>query len=657
MAQDTYRLAPTVRENGVTTLAERLREVAELYGVDAWGAGYFDIDRSGQLIVRPRPYDTRFVSIKEVIDELAARGVRLPVLLRFPQVIHSQVELLHDAFAEAIGEFGYKGAHIAVYPMKVNQRRRVVEAYLSAANDYGYGLEVGSKAELYAALTLPQPASSLLVLNGFKDQQFLRLAFLAARLGKNVVVVIEKLSELAHYCRCLASHDGPAPLLGMRVKLHARGSGRWEHSGGESAKFGLTTTEVLEVVRRCREAGLLERVRLLHFHIGSQLTDIKRIKAAVKEAARVYAKLFKAGVPIRYIDVGGGLAVDYDGSRTSFASSANYSMQEYANAIVYQTQLVCDDEGVPHPDLVTESGRVLTAHHALLVTNVQDEIETVVEEVTPLALTRDDPQVIEELADLNRHISLKNYVEYFHDAVELREELFTLFDLGLITLEQRAKGEVLFWDVCEKAERLARRRKHVPEEFLRLRKLLAARYLANFSVFSSVPDSWAIDHLFPVMPIHRLLEQPSEYATFCDLTCDSDGVIDRFVDLHDVKEILEVHPLQQGEPYYIAVLLVGAYQEVMGSRHNLLGRVNEAEVWIDDEGFRIPHVRAGDTVRDVLEEAGYDTDGLRQQLMELVSRQRTRGQLENGELERLVDEYDELGQAYTYLDPDDALSG
>ncbi len=655
MASETYRLAATVRENGVATLAETLREVAELYGVDAWGAGYFDIDRSGRLIVRPAPYDAWRVSVVEVVEELAARGVSLPVLLRFPQIIHSQVHLLQAAFAEAIGEFGYKGEHVAVYPMKVNQRRRVVCAYLEAAAGYGWGLEAGSKAELYAALTLPQTPRSLLVLNGFKDQDFMRLAFLAARLGKNVVVVIEKLSELAHYCRCRARADAAAPMLGMRVKLHARGSGRWEHSGGEGAKFGLTTTEVLEVVRRCREAGLLDNLRLLHFHIGSQLTDIKRIKAAVKEAARVYAKLYKMGVPIRYIDVGGGLAVDYDGSRTSFASSANYSMQEYANAIVYHTQLVCDDEGVPHPDIVTESGRVLTAHHALLVTNIQDEIETVVEEVTPLALTKEDPQVIEELADLNRHISLKNYVEYFHDAIELREELFTLFDLGLITLEQRAKGEVFFWDVCEKAELLARRRKHVPEEFLRLRKLLAARYLANFSVFSSVPDSWAIDHLFPVMPIHRLLERPSEYATFCDLTCDSDGVIDRFVDLHDVKEILEVHPLRKGEPYYIAVLLVGAYQEVMGSRHNLLGRVNEAEVWIEEDGFRISHLRGGETVRDVLQEAGYDPDQLRKRLLATVAEQRAMGKLQDGQAKRIVDEYDELGQAYTYLNPDDAL--
>jgi arginine decarboxylase len=641
------------REVGTSTSAA-IQKIAELYGIDGWGAGYFTISRTGDLLVRPRPDDSRTASVMAIIDDLAQRGVRTPILLRFPQLIAGQVQRLHQSFRSATAEFGYQGRHFAVYPMKVNQRRPVVEAYLRAGYRYDYGLEVGSKAELYAAVALDQPPESLLVLNGFKDAEFVELAFLAARTGKNVVLVIEKLNELTHYLRRLARAEGPVPKLGLRAKLYTKGSGRWQESGGEAAKFGLTTTEILEVIRRCREHNALDSLVLLHFHIGSQLTDIKRIKAAVKEAARVYAKIYQMRVPIRYLDVGGGLAVDYDGSRTSFASSANYAMQEYANAVVYQVQLICDDENVPHPHIVTESGRVLTAYHAMLVTNVQDEIETVVEEVTPLALRPDDPQVIVELDDLNRNINVKNYVEYYHDALELRDELFTLFDLGLITLEQRAKGEVLFWDVCEKAERLARQSKHVREEFLELRRLLAARYLANFSVFRMLPDCWAIDQLFPVMPIHRLNEIPTEYATFCDLTCDSDGIVDRFVDRHDVKKTLEVHRLDGKEPYYIAFLLVGAYQEVMGSYHNLFGTPNEAHIIIDDRGYLIQNLVRGDTVADVLRLARYDVAELQANCQARLQEMQRSGLIDKATAEKLFARYCQLASLYTYLDPADS---
>jgi len=644
-----------VTRSAVLTPGEMLARVAELYGVDAWGAGYFGINREGHLTVRPLADQGPAISVRRVVDELEKRGLRPPLLLRFPQIIGTQIERLRAAFEEAIKEFGYRGQYLAVYPMKVNQNRSVLTAFLRAGCRYGYGLEVGSKAELFAAIALDQPTESPLIVNGFKDAEFIRLAFVARGLGKNVYVVIEKLSELHHFLRLAERWDGPIPQLGLRVKLHARGSGRWEDSGGEGAKFGLTTTEVLEVVRRCRVHGLLGELKLLHFHIGSQVTDIKRVKAAVKEATRVYARLYKMGVPLSVMDVGGGLAVDYDGSRTSFESSANYSLQEYANAIVYQTEVVCDDEHVPHPNLITECGRVLAAYHEMLITNIQDEIETVVEEVTPLESHEDDPQVLNELSDLDRTISVKNYVEYFHDAIELREELYTLFDLGHITLEQRARGEVLFWDICEKAERFARRGKHIPEEFVRLRKLLAARYLANLSVFASLPDTWAIDQLFPVVPVQRLNEWPEEHASFSDLTCDSDGVVDRFVDLHDVKEILEVHRLRRNERYYVAFLLIGAYQDMLGSRHNLFGRVNEAEILVNGQEFLIQKISRGESISDVLREARFDPDELLRSVAARASGLVDAGELTPELARSLLNAYQDAAVSYTYLDPAEAL--
>jgi arginine decarboxylase len=395
---------------------------------------------------------------------------------------------------------------------------------------------------------LEQSPESLLVLNGFKDSEFIELAFACAKSGKRVVIVVEKLSELDHILRIAETHEGNPPMIGMRVKLYSKGSGRWEKSGGEAAKFGLTTTELLEIINRLKEAGRIDMLRLLHFHIGSQLTDIKRIKNAMKEAARVYAKVHQMKVPIDLLDVGGGMAVDYDGSKTAFDSSANYTAQEFANDVIYTIKQVCDDENVTHPTIIQESGRFLSAYHAILVTNVLEEIETVVEDITPIELDEDDPQVVIELSELREAITIKNYREYYHDALEHREELFTLFNLGLISLEDRAKGEVLFWDVCERADRYAQHSKYVPEEFGELRKLLCAKYLANFSVFRSVPDHWALGQLFPIVPIQSLNKPPTEFATLCDITCDSDGVVDKFVDLHDVKQVLELHKIDPDEP-------------------------------------------------------------------------------------------------------------
>jgi arginine decarboxylase len=630
-------------------LTTAIEQTVETYGIENWGAGYFDVNRKGNLIVRPAEGDARSADLKEIIEDLAGRGITTPILVRFPQLVAAQVRKLQRAFSKSIREYEYQGAHMCVYPMKVNQQRAVVEEYLREGSRYDFGLEAGSKAELYAALALEQTPDSLLVLNGFKDEEFIELAFAGAKAGKRVVIVVEKLSELDHILRFADQTEGAMPIIGMRVKLYSKGSGRWEKSGGEAAKFGLTTTELLEVINRLKEADRVDMLRLLHFHIGSQLTDIKRIKNAMKEAARVYAKVFQMKVPIELLDVGGGMAVDYDGSKTAFDSSANYNSQEFANDVIYTIKQVCDDENVPHPTIIQESGRFLSAYHAILVTNILEEIETVVEDITPIEIDEDDPQVVIELGDLRETVTIKNYREYYHDALQHREELFTLFNLGLISLEDRGKGEVLFWDVCERADRYAQQAKYIPEEFGELRRLLCAKYLANFSVFKSLPDHWALDQLFPIVPIQKLNKPPTEFATLCDITCDSDGVVDKFVDLHDVKQVLELHKIDPDEPYYVAFMLVGAYQEVMGNNHNLFGTPNEAQIHIDEEGYLIKKVIRGTTVGEAAGRARYERgllhDGFRRQVAQRIKND----ELSEAEGAELVNFYESRFDAYTYI--------
>ncbi len=628
----------------------------ESYGIDNWGAGYFGVNKKGNLTVRPFENDILVADVREIIQDLKKRGINPPVLLRFPQLLVGQIRKLQTAFRKSIKEFEYNGRHLCVFPMKVNQNRAVVEEYLREASRYDFGLEAGSKAELYGALSMEQSEASLLVLNGFKDKGFVRLAFTGAQAGKNVVIVIEKLSELDHTLRfteeILAENPkAKLPMIGVRVKLYSKGSGKWEKSGGEAAKFGLTTTEILEVIRRLQDAGRTDMLKLLHFHIGSQLTDIKRIKNAMKEAARTYSKIRQMNIPIQYLDVGGGMAVDYDGSRTSFESSANYNAREFANDVIYVIKTVCDDENVPHPDIIQESGRYLSAYHAVLITNVLDEIETVVEDITPMKIDEDDPQVVKELYDLRESINAKNYREYYHDALEHREELFQMFNLGLISLEDRGKGEVLFWDVCEGADGYAQQKKYVSEEFDELRKLLSTKYLANFSVFRSMPDNWALEQLFPIVPIHRLNKKPNEFATLCDITCDSDGIVDKFVDLHDIKPVLELHKLDNDEPYYLAMLLVGAYQEVMGNNHNLFGVPHEAHIHIGEDGHIIKKVIQGETLGDALETVRYDATQMHEQFRRIVQRRIKDGALTEKVGQELIEYYEGQIDSYTYLTP------
>ncbi|MFP5262704.1 MAG: biosynthetic arginine decarboxylase [Blastocatellia bacterium] len=627
-----------------------LEEVIQTYGVENWGAGYFEVNRKGHLAVRPAEGDPRSVDIKELIDHLIdQRKLQLPVLLRFPQILTNQLKKLQRSFHEAAREFNYSGTHYAVFPMKVNPRREVVEVFLREGSKFNFGVECGSKAELYAALSLEQTPESLLICNGFKDEAFINLALMGVQIGKRVIVVVEKLNELKMIIR-RAQETGVRPGIGIRAKLYSKGSGKWASSGGESAKFGLTPSEMLECIRMLREYEMTDALKLLHFHIGSQITDIKRVKGAMKEAARVYSKIRQMHIDVEYLDIGGGMGVDYDGSKTTFESSVNYTTQEFANDVMYTIKSVCEDENVPEPNLVTESGRMMSAYHAVFVTSIRDEIETFADDRPEITLDEDDPQVIAELKGLYDDITSKNYREYYHDALDHKEELHMQFNLGLISLEDRAKGEVLFWEVCARASKFAQTAKVQEEEFDDLKKILASKYLCNFSVFRSLPDHWAIDQLFPIMPIHRLNEQPTDYATFVDITCDSDGHIDKFVDLKDVKEVLELHPFT-GEPYYIAIFLVGAYQEVMGSFHNLFGMPNEAQVIIDTDGrYHIKKIVPGSRVGDMISYARYDRNQAWDNVQRMAKARIAGGHMTQEEADALLKQYESDISRYTYLE-------
>lgn len=630
---------------------EILQRIQQVYGVENWSAGYFDINSKGNIIVRPAKDDPRYVDLKGLVDDLITKHkLQIPLLIRFPQLLTSQLRTLSGAYQSAISQYGFKGLHYPVYPMKVNPRREVVEEFLRDSSRCRVGLECGSKAELYAAVAQDQTSESLLLCNGFKDEAFIKTALLAVQAGKRLTIIVEKLNELKMVVK-LAQQTGVAPWIGLRAKLYSRGSGKWASSGGESAKFGLTTSELLECVRLLKETKLDARLKLLHFHIGSQITDIKRVKNAMKEAARVYAKLRQIGCEIEFLDIGGGLGVDYDGSQTRFESSVNYTVQEFANDVVYVIKSVCDDEDVPHPNLVTESGRFMTAYHTIFITSIRDEIETFAQDKPVITIDEDDPQVITELKDLCDGINGKNYAEYYHDALEHKDELHTQFNLGLISLEDRAKGEVLFWEVCARALKESEEDAFPDDEFENLKKILAQKYLCNFSLFRSAPDSWAIKQLFPIVPIHRLNESPTDFSTLVDVTCDSDGKIDKFVDLKDVKETLELHNWKDGQEYYLAIFLTGAYQEVMGSHHNLFGNPNEAQVVIDNDGrYHVTKLVTGSRINDMLQFARYDKGQLLEAYRKQLSARVEAGALTREVADRLAAEYEAGANKGTYLE-------
>lgn len=629
---------------------DTLRRIQEIYGVESWSAGYFDVGPSGTMLVRPVLGDAREADLKQIVDELIDSGrAKIPLLLRFPQILTSQIERLTNAYKQAIQEFEYAGTHYPVFPMKVNPRREVVQEFLKDSERFRVGLECGSKPELLAGIAQSQTDQSLLLCNGFKDESFIRIAMLGVKAGKRVTVIVEKLNELRMVVQ-LARETGVKTKIGLRAKLYSRGSGKWSSSGGEAAKFGLTTSELLECVKELRAANMLDQLNLLHFHIGSQITDIKRIKKAIKEAARVYAKLHQIGCEIEFLDIGGGLGVDYDGSRTRYDSSVNYSVQEFANDVVYTIKSICENENVPEPNIVTESGRFMTAYHTVLVTSIRDEIETFADKEPDIEINDDDPAVIREMKDIFDSVNGKNFVEYYHDALELKDSLHVQFNLGLISLENRSKGEVLFWEICSQVWQSSDTRRKRGDEFAGLKKDMASKYLCNFSMFRSAPDSWAIDQLFPIVPIHRLNELPTDHATLVDVTCDSDGKIDQFVDEKNARDTLEVHDWHKDTPYYLGVFLTGAYQEVMGNAHNLFGLPDEAHVRVDSRGtYTIEEVLRGSSIEEMAGLAKYGKSDLVQSYSQLVNAEIAEGAIEQSDGESLIEQYETTFNDRTYL--------
>jgi arginine decarboxylase len=625
-----------------------VKHAAETYGLDHWGNGYLAIGKDGHLRVLPERDARQGIDVYEVVRRLNGEGLRTPLLLRFPQLLEGQVRQLAHSFRNAIEEYRYPGRYSPVFPIKVNQQRSVVEGLIESGRDYALGLEVGSRPELLAATAADLPADSLIVCNGFKDVDYLSSAALATRLGKQAVVVIEKPFELDALLQ-LAGGGEVVPAIGFRLRLRSRGSGLWEKSSGIASKFGLTTLQLLRSLDRLRAAGLEERVVLLHFHIGSQITEIRKVKSAVQEAGRIYAKMRKMGVEVRYLDVGGGLGVDYDGSKTSSDASVNYSVQEYANDVVFGVQDVCEQEEVPVPHLLSESGRMLVAYHSILVADVREAITGL--DPHPLEITGEEHEIVQEMAEVEQRITVKNYREFYHDAIEYRDRMYSAFRLGLIGLNERAKVETLFWNVARKAVRYSKTAKFVAEEFVELESKLHDKYICNFSVFQSLPDHWALDQLFPVMPIHRLDEPPSRRATLVDITCDSDGEVDKFVDLKDLKEGLEVHPLIPGQPYYLGFLLIGGYQDTMGDLHNLFGRVHEADVVMNAQGeAEVLDVRRGDRASDTLSAFGYRSGELVEKISAGLRERVAGGQLGADEAQGLLEDYRERLRHYTYLD-------
>ena len=631
------------------------RDSADLYQLSAWGGDTYDVNDRGELVVRPHGPERGQFSLPSLVEDLRSRGIELPMLLRVSDILEQRVKALAGTFDTAITAHAFRGRYRPVFPIKVNQQRDVVEELVDFGRDHALGLEAGSKPELLVVLAHMTNPDGVVICNGYKDVSYIETAVLAKKMGLHTIIVIDRLDELQTIIE-VSERLGMRPHIGVRAKLASRGAGKWQESGGEKSKFGLTAGEIIEVVERLEQVGMLDCLELLHFHIGSQITSIRAIKDALKEATRFYTEIYRLGAALKFLDVGGGLAVDYDGSQTNFHSSANYSLQEYANDVVFAVQQACDEKGVPHPDIVSESGRALTAHHAILVFDVLgvSRQRTDPPDEDP---AHDSPPII-HLREILKSLSRKNVLESYHDAVQLKEEATSMFSLGYLDLMGRAIAERLFWAICDRILQIVRSLEHVPEELEGLERALADIYYCNFSVFQSAPDHWAVQQLFPTMPIHRLNERPTRRATLADLTCDSDGKVDKFIDLRDVKDVLEVHPVRPGAPYYMGMFLVGAYQEILGDLHTLFGDTNAIHVSVDDDhGYRIERVIEGDSITEVLGYVQYEKHELvrrmRGRLEEAVRAKR----LDMRESALLMRRYEEGLASYTYLADDDAQVG
>jgi arginine decarboxylase len=628
------------------------QDSANLYGIRNWGGGYFSVSDAGTVAVHPTAEPQKTIDLKKLVDELRERDIQLPVLVRFTDILQHRVRQIADAFTKSIKDFDYKGRYRCVYPIKVNQQRHVVEEIHDFGKAYGFGLEAGSKPELLAVMAIVDDNDTPIICNGFKDDEFIEAVILATKIGKNIIPVVEKFSELELIVKYAKLHN-VKPSIGVRVKLSARGAGRWESSGGVRSKFGLFVSEVIEALDFLRKHGMGDCLNLLHFHLGSQINNIRNIKGAIIELVRVYVEMQRLGAGLQYIDVGGGLGVDYDGSKTNFGSSINYGLQEYANDVVFHVKEICDQAGVDHPTIISESGRAMVAYHSVLVFNVIGWSGFARFDL-PTQLTEDEresmPAPVVHLFDTFAGVNETNFVEYYHDAQLAKESVLNLFNLGYCSLAHRALAEKLFFGVCAKILHLVRKMEYVPEEFAGLEATLSDTYFCNMSIFQSMPDSWAIDQLFPIMPIHRLNEEPNCRGILADITCDSDGKVDHFIDRRDIKSVLELHPYQ-GEDYLLAAFLVGAYQEILGDLHNLLGDTNAVHVTVDEQGgWSIDEVIEGDTVREVLNYVQFNADELMRSMRKKVEKALKDGKLSIDESRVLMKFYENGLEGYTYLE-------
>ncbi|MGA3170048.1 MAG: biosynthetic arginine decarboxylase [Chthoniobacteraceae bacterium] len=626
-----------------------IQSAISLYNIDRWSSGYFSINPKGHIQVLPMQTGDG-IDLMEVIEEAGNRGLIFPLLIRFQDLLRHRVERINRAFEAAIKEANYQSVYRGVFPIKVNQLREVVEEIIDAGKPYHFGLEAGSKPELMAALAIHSDPESLIVCNGYKDNLFIQNALLGRKLGKQVFMVVEKLEELGAILQ-VSREVGVEPLIGLRVRLQSKGAGKWATSGGENAKFGLSTADLVAASELLKREGLAHCLQLVHFHVGSQVPDIGTIKRAVREAARFYAKLVKMGHPLGYLDVGGGLGVDYDGSRTAFDSSTNYSLSEYARDIVYNVMDVCDSEKVAHPVIISESGRALVAHHSVLVVEAFGAIEKTSSPID-VQEREDDIKLVREMRELQKALTMQNRMETLHDAQQAKEQAQSMFELGLLDLEGKARIEMLYWRVAQAIVDYTRGAKYVPDEIKDLEVTLSDQYVCNFSVFQSLLDHWALGQLFPVMPIDRLDEMPTRNGMLVDITCDSDGKVSKFIDLQDVKETLALHTLRPGEPYYIGFFLMGAYQDIMGDFHNLFGRVNEAHVFLDEDeegGFYIEETIAGSTIGDVLTLTQWNQNELVRLTKAQVDAAIKSDRLKPNEAMRLLTNYERMLKTYTYL--------
>lgn len=618
----------------------------ELYRIDGWGQPYFSINAAGHVTVSPKGDRGGSLDLFELVNALKLRNLGLPLLIRFSDILEDRIERLNACFAKAIARYNYPGEYRGVFPVKCNQQRHLIEDLVKFGKPHQFGLEAGSKPELMIALALLDTPGALLVCNGYKDREYIETAMLASKLGQTPIIVLEQIEEL-DLAITLSQQLGIKPVLGVRAKLSTQGMGRWGASSGDRAKFGLTIPEIITAVDKLREADLLDSLQLLHFHIGSQISAISVIKDAIREASRIYVELAMLGANMKYLDVGGGLGVDYDGSQTNFYASKNYNMQNYANDIVAELRDTCTERNIPVPTLISESGRAIASHQSVLIFDVLSTCEIPSE--TPAPPLDSDTQVIHYLWESYQSISRENFQELYHDATQFKEEAISRFNLGILSMTERAKAERLYWACCHKILGLIPQLDYVPDELEDLEKIMASIYYINLSVFQSAPDCWAIDQLFPIMPIHRLSEEPTQRGILADLTCDSDGKIDRFIDLRDVKSVLELHKFKAGEPYYLGMFLNGAYQEIMGNLHNLFGDTNTVHIQLTPKGYQIEHVVKGDTMREVVSYVQYDYEDMIENIRQRCEQALEDKKISLAESQRLLQTYEQSLSRYTYL--------